>query len=89
MNELPRCRLCGQEPTHLSGGRVSHICVVSEADWRLLHGPRLAQETLRCLRDIAELMDQCGSFTDSHGEQQDRADDAAAIRAALAALGEG
>jgi hypothetical protein len=41
---------------------------------------------LRRLRDIAELMDQCGAFTDSHGEQQDHADDAAAIRAALAAL---
>ena len=40
--ELPTCKLCGQKPTQLSGGRVSHICVVSEAEWRRLRGPRRA-----------------------------------------------
>ena len=93
---LPKCKLCGATPTLRPDGltyRHSDLCpasaVYTEDQWRRLHGPLLAPETLRRLRDIAELMDQCGAFSDSHGEQQDHVDDAAAIRAALAALVEG
>lgn len=53
-DELPKCKLCGQEPTHLSGGRVSHICVTPEAEWRRLHGPRLAPEYVSRLRALRE-----------------------------------
>jgi len=75
-DELPRCRLCGHEPTQLSGGRVSHICVVSEAEWRRLHGPRLEPETVDALRACAAWHDGAGGLWTG------------AIRAALAALGE-
>lgn len=74
-DELPRCRLCGQEPTQLSYGRVSHICVVSEAEWRRLHGPRLDPEHLDVLRNLAD--DPGIACIESE-----------AVRAALAALGE-
>jgi hypothetical protein len=76
-----------EDPDGYDGGATVNALAVAARELTE-HWPRLARETLRRLRDIAELMDQCGAFTDSHGEQQDHADDAAAIRAALAALGE-
>jgi hypothetical protein len=94
-DELPKCAVCKQTPVRLPGGGVMHMCVTSEADWRRLHGPRLALspddvEALRCLVDV---------ITNSRGvagwhlngdvaEWDEFGDGAAAIRAALAKLEE-
>lgn len=88
MNELPKCKLCRRIPTLRPDGKTyrhGNDCpasgVYTVAEWLLVHGPllarapRLTPAMIQALRDAAE----------TAGQDWRRA----AIRAALAALGEG
>ena len=83
-DEMPKCKLCGAEPWKVAGSSITMCTGVScplgnvpmnYAQWRLLHGTRLAPEHVEALQDAVECVDSIWHR--------------AAIRAALAALGEG